>query len=69
MTRAMVEILVNSLVPVFGGLLLGYAAGLRNVVDKKDLRALITFVMNFAAPCALFTTIARTPHPSASPSL
>jgi hypothetical protein len=63
LTRAMVEILANSLVPVFGGLLLGYAAGLRNVVDKKDLRALITFVMNFAAPCALFTTIARTPHP------
>jgi predicted permease len=59
----MVEILANSLVPVFGGLLLGYAAGLRNVVDNKDLRTLITFVMSFAAPCALFTTIVRVPHP------
>ena len=63
LTRGMVEILANSLVPVFGGLLLGYAAGLRNVVDKKDLRTLITFVMSFAAPCALFTTIVRVPHP------
>jgi malonate transporter len=58
----MVEILANSLVPVFGGLLFGYAAGLRNVVDKKDLRTLITFVMSFAAPCALFTTIVQAPH-------
>jgi len=59
----MVEILANSLVPVFGGLLLGYAAGLHNVVDKKDLRTLITFVTSVAAPCALFTTIVRASHP------
>jgi len=59
----MVEILANSLVPVFGCLLFGYAAGLRNVVDKKDLRTLVTFVTSFAAPCALFTTIVRAPHP------
>ena len=59
----MVEILANSLVPVFAGLLLGYGAGLRKVVDNKDLRTLITFVMSFAVPCALFTTIVRAPHP------
>jgi malonate transporter and related proteins len=59
----MVEILANSLVPVFAGLLLGYAAGLRKVVDNKDLKTLITFVMSFAVPCALFTIIVRTPHP------
>jgi malonate transporter and related proteins len=58
----MVEILANSLVPVFAGLLLGYGAGLRKVVDNKDLRTLITFVMSFAVPCALFTTIVRAPH-------
>jgi malonate transporter and related proteins len=58
----MVEILANSLVPVFVGLLLGYGAGLRKVVDNKDLRTLITFVMSFAVPCALFTTIVRAPH-------
>jgi predicted permease len=59
----MVTILANSLVPVFAGLLLGYGAGLRNLVDNKDLRTLSTFVMSFAAPCALFTTIVRVPHP------
>ena len=59
----MVEILANSLVPVFAGLVLGYAAGLRKVVDNKDLKTLITFVMSFAVPCALFTTIVRAPHP------
>ncbi len=58
----MVEILANSLIPVFAGLLLGYVAGLRKVVDNKDLRTLITFVMSFAVPCALFTTIVRAPH-------
>jgi malonate transporter and related proteins len=59
----MVEILANSLVPVFAGLLLGYGAGLRKVVDNKDLRTLITFVMSFAVPCALFLAIVRTPQP------
>ncbi|HEY0801257.1 MAG TPA: AEC family transporter [Steroidobacteraceae bacterium] len=59
----MLNILANSLVPVVAGLLLGYAAGLRNLVDNKDLRTLTTFVMSFAAPCALFTTIVRAPHP------
>jgi malonate transporter and related proteins len=62
-SSAMVEILANSLVPVFAGLVLGYAAGLRKVVDNKDLKTLITFVMSFAVPCALFTTIVRAPHP------
>lgn len=58
----MIETLANSLVPVFAGLLLGYVAGVRKVVDNKDLRTLITFVMSFAVPCALFTTIVRAPH-------
>lgn len=58
----MVEILANSLIPVFVGLLVGYVAGIRGVVDNKDLRTLITFVMSFAVPCALFITIVRAPH-------
>ncbi len=59
----MVDILANSLIPVFAGLLLGYAAGARKVVDNKDLRTLITLVMSFAVPCALFLAIVRAPHP------
>jgi malonate transporter len=58
----MIRVLANSLVPIFAGLLLGYAAGLRKIVDNKDVKSLITFVMSFALPCSLFVTIARTPH-------
>jgi predicted permease len=58
----MIAILANALVPIFAGLLLGYIAGLRGVVDNKNVRSLITFVMSFALPCSLFVTIARTPH-------
>ena len=62
LTLPMVEILADSLIPVFVGLLVGYIAGARKVVDNKDLRTLITFVMSFAVPCALFVTIVRAPH-------
>ena len=59
----MIAILANALVPIFAGLLLGYITGLRKVVDNKNVKSLITFVMSFALPCSLFITIARTPHP------
>src|SRR5580658_1244530 len=58
----MATILTNSLVPIFVGLLLGYTAGLRKMVDNKDVESLITFLMTFALPCSLFVTIARTPR-------
>src|SRR5258707_5356787 len=58
----MIDVLVNSLVPVFVGLLLGYAAGLRKAIDNKNVKSLITFLMSFALPCSLFVTIALTPH-------
>ncbi|MDB6016636.1 MAG: Auxin Efflux Carrier [Pedosphaera sp.] len=58
----MINILTNSLVPIFVGLLLGYAAGLRKIVDNKDVKGLITFLMTFALPCSMFVIIARTPQ-------
>jgi len=58
----MVGILLNALVPVFVGLLLGFAAGLRGAVDNKNVKSLVTFLMSFALPCSLFSVIARTPH-------
>ena len=58
----MVTILANALIPIFAGLLLGYIAGLRNVVDNRNVKSLITFVMSFALPCSLFVTIARAPR-------
>src|ERR1700677_995350 len=58
----MIRSLTNALVPIFAGLLLAYIAGLRNVVDNRNVKSLITFVMSFALPCSLFVTIARTPR-------
>jgi len=58
----MIDVLANSLVPVFVGLLFGYAAGLRKLVDNKDVRSLVSFLMTFALPCSLFVAIARTPR-------
>jgi len=57
-----IELLAKSLVPIFVGLLFGYAAGLRKVVDNKDVRTLVGFLMTFALPCYLFVTMASTPR-------
>jgi malonate transporter and related proteins len=58
----LLTLLSNALLPVFAGLVVGYVAGLRKVVDNHNLRSLITFLMSFALPCSLFAAIARTPH-------
>jgi len=56
----MVQVLAKALVPVFVGMLFGYIAGLRKIVDNKDVKILVTFLMRFALPCSLFVTIAST---------
>jgi predicted permease len=53
-------LLANALIPVFAGLLLGYAAGRRRVVDNINVKSLITFLMSFALPCTLYSAIAAT---------
>ena len=56
----MTKVLADALVPIFTGLLLGYWAGRRGLMDSINIRNLIVFVMNFAAPCALFSIIIET---------
>jgi predicted permease len=58
----MLKVLADALVPIFAGLLLGYCAGLWHRMDNQNVRTLITFVMSFAIPCALFLAIASTPR-------
>lgn len=53
----MANVLIDTLVPIFVGLLLGYIAGRRGMMDNQNVRNLIALVMNFAIPCALFSTI------------
>jgi malonate transporter len=58
----MIKVLADALVPIFAGLLLGYIAGLRRIMDNQNVHNLIIFVMSFAVPCSLFLAIARTPR-------
>jgi malonate transporter and related proteins len=51
------KILLDTLIPIFAGLLLGYVAGRRGTMDNRNVRDLIVLVMDFAIPCALFSTI------------
>jgi malonate transporter and related proteins len=58
----MTKILADALMPIFVGLLLGYFGGLWHRMDNQNVRTLITFVMSFAIPSALFLAIAGTPR-------
>jgi malonate transporter and related proteins len=53
----LIRVLVDTLFPIFAGLLLGYIAGRRGTMDNLNVRNLIVLVMNFAIPCALFSII------------
>src|SRR5258708_13655027 len=57
----MIQLLANSLVPIFVGLLFGYAAGLLKIVHIKDVKSLVRFLKTFPLPCPLFVILA--PHP------
>jgi predicted permease len=51
------KVLLDTLIPIFAGLILGYLAGRRGMMDNQQVGNLIVLVMNFAIPCALFSTI------------
>jgi malonate transporter len=59
----MTLILLNALLPILVGLLLGCVAGRRGVMDNLNVRNLIVLVMDFAIPCALSSTINSTSWP------
>ncbi|HTB67059.1 MAG TPA: AEC family transporter [Steroidobacteraceae bacterium] len=59
--RTSTTMLANTLIPIFAGLLVGYVAGLWRVMDNRNVQPLITFVMSFAIPCALFLAVASAP--------
>jgi predicted permease len=55
----MTQALADALTPIFVGLLLGFYAGRRGLMDNINVRNLIVLVMNFAVPCAMFLIIAQ----------
>ena len=57
----MTAILIDSLVPIFAVMGLGYFAGWARQVDNQHVAALNALVMEFALPASLFVATATTP--------
>ncbi len=58
----MTEILLDSLLPIFVVMALGYLAGWTRDIDNNHLAALNALVMDFAPPLSLFVATASTPR-------
>jgi malonate transporter len=53
------EIILNSLVPIFFGMALGYVGGWTRDVDNKHVGELNALVMDFAVPAAIFAAVVQ----------
>ena len=62
----MQEIILDSLVPIFFGMALGYLGGWTHHVDNRDVAQLNALVMDFALPAAVFAAVVPRPRISAS---
>jgi malonate transporter len=58
---AIPKLFLETLLPVFFVLGLGFYAGRLKRVDNRNTAALSTVLMHFALPCSLFLGVARTP--------
>jgi malonate transporter len=58
----MTEILLDSLLPIFVAMALGYIAGWTRDIDNHHVAELNALVMDFALPLSLFVAMARTPR-------
>jgi len=56
-------ILLNTVAPVFGIMLLGFLAVRLRVLEEPGVRGLVVFVFNFALPLLLFRSLAQTHLP------
>ncbi len=61
------DIVLNVVLPVFGVLVLGYAAARAGLFDEAANRGLSVFVFNFAIPLLLFRAIAQAALPEQMP--
>jgi malonate transporter and related proteins len=57
----MTAILLNSLLPIFAVMALGYFAGYVRDIDNQHVGELNALVMDFALPASLFVATATTP--------
>src|SRR5271163_3756518 len=59
---AMTAILLNSLLPIFAVMALGYLAGWVRDIDNQHVAELNALVMDFALPASLFVAMVQTPR-------
>lgn len=52
--------ILNSVVPLFAVIFLGYFAGRARFLGEPGIRGLIAFIFHFAMPCLLFRLMSRT---------
>jgi predicted permease len=56
-------ILLNTIAPVFGIMVLGFAAVKARILEEPGVKGLVVFVFNFAIPLLLFRSLATTELP------
>lgn len=65
----MFKIIVSALLPIYVGLLIGYVAGKRGMVDNKNVKTINVMLMTFMVPLTMFIAISRTPRDVIIPNL
>ncbi|MCS4534191.1 AEC family transporter [Neisseria montereyensis] len=65
----MFNIIVSALLPIYVGLLIGYVAGKRGMVDNKNVKTINVMLMTFMVPLTMFIAISRTPREVIMPNL
>lgn len=65
----MFNIIVGALLPIYVGLLIGYVAGKRGMVDNQNVKTINVMLMTFMVPLTMFIAIARTPRDVIIPNL
>lgn len=65
----MFAIIINAMLPIYVGLLIGYLAGKFGLVDNKNVRNINVMLMTFMVPLTMFIAISRTPRDVIIPNL
>lgn len=65
----MFHLIVNAMLPIYVGLLIGYLAGKFGLVDNKNVKNMNVMLMTFMVPLTMFIAISRTPREDIMPNL
>lgn len=65
----MFTLIINAMLPIYVGLLIGYLAGKFGLVDNKNVKNMNVMLMTFMVPLTMFIAISRTPRDVIMPNL